>query len=80
MTASIVETIGRMGTALITVPVVLVGLQFLVDGNVLAGTGFLAIAALMVGISEYIKTPTDVPGSTAQRVAGWIAKPPDEEE
>ncbi|MFB6188261.1 MAG: hypothetical protein ABEI57_00085 [Halapricum sp.] len=80
MATSIVETIQRMGTALLVVPVALLGVNFLVQGRFSAGVGFLGLAALMIAISEYVTTPKDVPGETAQRVVGWIAKPPEDEE
>lgn len=80
MTASAIDTIQRMGTALIVVPVVLVGVTFLVEGKLVAGVGFLGVATLMVAISEYVRRPTDVPGSAVQRVVGWVAKPPEDDE
>ncbi|QSG07243.1 DUF7533 family protein [Halapricum desulfuricans] len=78
--AGVVETVERMATALLVVPVAVAGAHLLVGGQTGAGAALLAIAALMVGISEYVKRPSDVPASAAQRVVGWVAKPPDEDD
>lgn len=80
MPASVVDTLQRMGTALIVVPVALLGVNFLIAGQYTSGGVFLALAALMIAISEYVKQPTDVPGGAVKRIAGWVAKPPDDEE
>jgi len=79
MTASIVETVGRMATAVLVVPVVVAGVSLLAGGQTGTGGLLLVIAGVMVAISEYVKRPSDVPGTAAQRVAGWLAKTPDEE-
>ena len=80
MTGGVVKTVERMATALLVVPVVVAGAHLLIGGQTGAGAVLLAIAGLMVAISEYVKRPSDVPTSVAQRVVGWIAKPPDDDE
>jgi len=80
MTASIVDTVGRMATAVLVVPVVVAGVSLLAGGRIGTGGVLLAIAGVMVAISEYVKRPSDIPGTAAQRVAGWVAKTPDDEE
>lgn len=80
MAAGIVETIQRMGTAVVVVLVAFPAVDFLLSGEYVVGAGLLAIAALIVVVSEYVVSPTDVPASAAARIAGKVAKEPDEEE
>ncbi|MCU4718699.1 DUF7533 family protein [Halapricum hydrolyticum] len=80
MTASVAETVERMATALLVVPVVVAGAHLLIGGQVGAGAVLLAIAGLMIAISEYVTRPSDVPTSAAQRVVGWVATEPKEDE
>lgn len=80
MAASIIETIQRLGTVIIVAPITLFALDLLAGGNVATGGAFLGIAALILLISEYVKSPTDVPASMAQRVVGRVAKPPEDDD
>jgi F0F1-type ATP synthase membrane subunit c/vacuolar-type H+-ATPase subunit K len=43
------------------------------------GAGFLAIAALMVLVNEYVASPGDLPGMLAGKVVGAVAKEPEVE-
>jgi len=76
----ILGTIKLAATLVFALPVGLLGLQFLLDGRMLAGVGFVVVAVLMVALEEYLTTPTDVPTSIAERAVGKVAKQPDEEE
>ncbi|PSQ49788.1 hypothetical protein BRD15_02895 [Halobacteriales archaeon SW_6_65_15] len=76
----IMGTISLAATLVFALPVGLLGLQFLLDGRVMLGGGFVAVAVLMVALQEYLTTPTDVPTSVAERAIGKVAKSPDEEE
>lgn len=76
----IVGTIQLAATLVFALPVGLLGVQFLLDGKLLLGAGFVAVAALMVGLEEYLTTPTDVPTSVAEKAVGKVAKTPDDEE
>jgi len=78
--AGIVETVQRMGTAVVVVLVALPAVDFLLRGEVVVGGGLLAIAVIVVLVSEYVVSPTDVPASAAERTAGRIAKDLDDEE
>ncbi len=79
MARSITELIGLAGTVVFAIPVALLGLDFLASGEPL-GLAFLAIAAGMVLAEEYLFRPSDVPGAVLERVAGAVAKPPEEDE
>ena len=46
----------------------------------LLGAGFVAVGALMVALEEYLTTPSDVPGSLAQKTVGRVMKTPEDEE
>ncbi|WP_115865199.1 DUF7533 family protein [Halorussus litoreus] len=76
----ILGTIQLAATLVFALPVGLLGLQFLLDGRILAGVGFVVVAVLMVALEEYLTTPTDVPTSIAERAVGKVAKTPDDEE
>lgn len=77
--AGIVETVQRMGTAIVVVLVALPALDFLLRGEVVVGGGLLAIAVVVVLVSEYVVSPSDVPASMAERIAGKVAKDPEDE-
>jgi hypothetical protein len=80
MGRGIIGTI-QLGIAVaLAVPVAMLGVQFLVEGRTPMGIAFLGIAALMVGVEEYLTTPGDVPGMVASRVAGRVVKEPDSDE
>ncbi|MFC7228452.1 hypothetical protein N0B31_13650 [Salinirubellus salinus] len=77
--SSITGLFGLAITLAFALPVALLGLQFLGDGNTTVGAGFLAIAALMVLINEYVASPGDLPGMLAGKVVGTVAKDPEAE-
>ena len=76
----IIGTLQLAATLVFALPVGLLGVQFLLDGRTLFGAGFVAIAALMVALEEYLTTPTDVPAAAAEKVVGKMAKTPDDDE
>lgn len=81
MTAGIVDTLGRMSAVVIAVMLALPGVDFLLlQGQPVVGGGLLAMAALVLAVEEYVRTPADVPAEAAQRVVGTVAKEPDDEE
>jgi hypothetical protein len=80
MGLGILDTIGLMGTVILAAPVALLGLDMFLSGNRLVGGAFLAIAALMIGLQEYVTKPTDVAADTAQDVASSVVESPDDEE
>jgi hypothetical protein len=59
-------------------PVALMGASFVVDGRIAMGVGFLAVAALMVGLQQYLTTPGDLPGAAAEKVVGKVVKRKDD--
>ncbi|UPV72767.1 hypothetical protein M0R89_09415 [Halorussus limi] len=76
----ILGTLQLAATLVFALPVGLLGVQFLANGEVLLGGGFVAVAVLMVVLEEYLTTPTDVPGAVAEKTVGKVAKTPDDEE
>jgi hypothetical protein len=78
MARSILGTAGLALTLAFAIPVAYVGVEFLLDGKTNQGLLFLALAALMVAIEEYLTTPMDVPGMVASKVLGSAVKDPDE--
>ena len=81
MTSGIIDTLQRMSAVVIAVMLALPGVDFLLlQGDFVVGGGLLALAALVMLVSEYVRSPADVPAEAAQRVVGAVAKDPDEEE
>jgi hypothetical protein len=76
----ILGTIGLAGTLIFAIPVVLIGIEKLLAGDVTLGVLFLGIAALMVGLQQFLSTPADLPGDALGKVVGTIAKDPEEKE
>jgi hypothetical protein len=80
MARGILDLVGLAATLVFAIPVGLLGLQFLADGQVLWGGALLGIAALMVVVEEYVVTLGDLPSLLAEETLGRAAKPPDEEQ
>ncbi|WP_254823888.1 DUF7533 family protein [Haloglomus halophilum] len=78
MARSILGTVGLALTLAFALPVAYLGVEFLLDGKTNQGLLFLALAALMVGIQEYVTTPMDLPGEIAGKVLGTAVKEPDD--
>ena len=76
----ILGTIGLAGTLIFAIPVVLIGIEKLIAGDVTIGVAFLAIAALMVGLQQFLTTPADLPGNALGKVVDAVAKDPEEKE
>jgi hypothetical protein len=74
----IIETIQRAATLVFVVPVVLLGLEFLLDGQLVGGGAFLAIAALMIAVEEYVTRPSDLPTMALERVTDAVVKTDDD--
>lgn len=79
MAAGIIETVQRMATMLVLVPVAVAGLGLLAEGQTAVGVGLLVVAALVWLISEYVDTPTDMGTSAAEKAAETVVKDPDDE-
>jgi len=79
MARSVVETIQLAALMAIVLPVVYLGVDFLVGGRLLVGGGFLAVAGLMLVLERYVVRPGDVPLEAAKRVAGLVADEDDAE-
>jgi hypothetical protein len=80
MAAGIIATLQRMGAVVIAILLALPGLDFLLlQGEPVLGAGMLGMAAVVILVSEYVRTPTDVPAEAAQRAASAVAKDPDDE-
>jgi len=81
METGIVDMVQRVGAVVLALTIALPGVDFLLlRGDLLVGGGLLALAALVLVVSEQVRSPSDVPASAAQRVVGAIAKEPDDEE
>lgn len=78
--AGIIETLQRMATMLVLVPVALAGAGMLAEGNTTFGVILLVVAALIWLISEYVQTPTDVGTTAAEKAASRVVKEPDDED
>ncbi|MFC6975219.1 hypothetical protein ACFQL1_12080 [Halomicroarcula sp. GCM10025709] len=74
MAGGILDTIGLLTVVVFAIPVALFGAEHLLRGEFVAGVGFLAIAAGMVAIEQYLVTPTDLPSMAAEKTVGAVAK------
>jgi hypothetical protein len=79
MARSVVETIQLAATMTVVLPVVYLGVDFLLGGRTLLGAGFLAVAGLMLALERYVVRPGDVPMEAAKRTVGLVAKDDDGE-
>jgi hypothetical protein len=80
MARGILDTIGLAATLVFAIPIAVAGADFLRRGDVVAGGGLLGVAVAMVLLKQYVTTPGDLPGEFAAKVAGTVAKEPDDEE
>jgi hypothetical protein len=80
MARGVLDTIGLAATLVFAIPIAVAGADFLRRGELLAGGGLLAVAALMVLIKQYVTTPGDLPAEVAGTIAGTVAKDPDDDE
>lgn len=78
MPRGILELLGLAGSVLFAASVGLFAVETLVDGDTVAGLGYLAIAALMVLVPYYVTTPDDVAANAAEQAAGWVVKDEDD--
>lgn len=66
---NLLDTLALFGAAALAAPIGLLGVEFLADGKVLLGGGFLAVAIALVAGVVYRPGPVDVVGG---RVVGWL--------
>ena len=79
MAPGILDTIGLAGTVLFAAPVALFGADLLVRGNAVQGAVFLGIAALMVLVPRYVRTPKDVATDAVEKTAERVVETEDRE-
>lgn len=81
MDTGIVDMLQRAGTVVLALTIALPGVDFLLlRGDLVVGGGLLVLAAVVLIVSESVRSPSDVPAEAAQRIVGVIAKEPDDEE
>jgi len=81
MAPGIIDMVQRLGTVVLAITIALPGLDFLLlRGDPVVGGGLLALAALVLVVSEYVRSPSDVPAEAAKQVVGAAVEQPDDEE
>lgn len=80
MASGILETVGRMATALVVIPIVLLGLDLLYRGQLLAGIGFLGIVGLILAFERYVTRPGDIPTMISNRLVSTVVTVEDTDE
>ncbi len=80
MSRGVIEFLQFAGSVVFSIPVGFFGVLRLIDGDALVGVGFLLLSVAMVLGREHITSPQDLPAAALQRVAGVVAKDPDDEE
>ena len=76
----IIGTLQLAATLVFALPVGLLGVQFLLDGQRLLGGLFVVVAVAMVALEEYLTTPTDVPAAVAEKTVSKVVETPEDEE
>lgn len=67
----VLETLQTAGAVVLAVPIAMLGVGFLTDGQLLGGA-FLVIAVLLVVLQRFLTTPTDIPFIAAERTADAV--------
>ena len=80
MSRGIIAFLQFAGSVVFAAPVAFFGILQFTQGTPLAGAGFLLFSVVMVLGREYVTSPQDLPAVALQRVAGVVAKDPDDEE
>ncbi|MHB9287039.1 hypothetical protein ACKVMT_08365 [Halobacteriales archaeon Cl-PHB] len=80
MPDGILDFVGFAATVALAIPVALLGVLKLGEGDLLLGVVFLAIAAGMVAVEEWLTTPGDLPLLAAQRLTGRVVDEPSDDE
>jgi hypothetical protein len=79
MSRGVIGFLQFAGSVVFAVPVGFFGLLKLTQGDALVGAGFLLLSVVMVYGREYVTSPQDLPAAALQRVAGVVAKDPEDE-
>lgn len=79
MAPGILDTIGLAGTVLFAAPVALFGADLLFRGDAVQGGMFLGIAALMILVPRYVRTPKDVASDAVEKTAERVVESDDGE-
>ena len=64
----LIDTISLYGTAVLAIPIALLGVEFLVRGRTLAGVGFLALGVGLLAGKYYLPGVTDEAAGAASSV------------
>lgn len=79
MSWGIMDLLGSAVTFVFVTPLALAGVELLLRGNLVIGAALLGVAVAMVLVDQFITTPGDLPAMIASKLAGAVARPPDEE-
>jgi hypothetical protein len=77
MRLGILETVGLAASLIFAVPLGLFGVETLLSGRPILGSGLVVVAVLMVVLPRRLTTPADLPGAVVERVVGTAVKDPD---
>lgn len=78
MGRGILGLVGLAATLAFALPAGLLGVEFLLKGDLFPGVPLVVVAVLMVVLEEYVATPSDVPAAAAEKAASVVAS--DDEE
>lgn len=73
----IIDTLTLFGAVILAAPIAMLGVEFVADGRLVVGLGFLAVAAALVLGEHYIGIPGVEDGLA--RIGGAIVKEPTDE-
>ncbi|MFB6111270.1 MAG: hypothetical protein ABEJ35_01910 [Halobacteriaceae archaeon] len=76
----LIDTLQTAAAVVLAAPIAMLGGSFLLEGRLLAGAGFLAIAIGLVAIQRYLVTPRDVPLELAANLADRVVKEPEDDD
>ena len=79
MALGIRQMLALAGSLVFALPLSIYALEELFAGEVVAGVLYLAVAALMVLLPQYLTTPGDIPGKVADGAMDRVMTEPEEE-
>lgn len=79
MALGIRQMLALAGSLVFALPLSIYALEELFAGEAVAGVLYLAVAALMVLLPQYLTTPGDIPGKVADGAMDRVMNDPEEE-
>jgi hypothetical protein len=79
MADGILDTLGLAATAVVVLPVAMLGVNKLAGGETALGLAMLGVVVLILAIEKYVVAPSDLLGMVAKRATGKVVEVDDED-